>query len=132
MKSSAPSIYFPTTKIIVDSCQAMPVPSTNHKCQPPTVTPPPRYRAPKRHFHPSPLSRTPLQSLIPLSSPARPVQAPSRLETEPLTSLLFPSEEPSSTPTQTYRFRANQRPISPLSRTERIMLRHPSPSPRFP
>ena len=30
------------------------------------------------------------------------------------------------------RFRANQWPTSPLSRTERIMLRHPSPSPRFP
>src|SRR5712671_2019316 len=132
MKSSTPSIYFPTTKIIIDSCQAMPVPSTNHKCQPPTVTLPPRYRAPKRHFHPSPLSRTPPQSSIPLSSPAQPVQAPSRLETEPLASLLFPSEEPSSMPMHTYRSRANQWPISPPSRMERIMLRHPSPSPRFP
>src|SRR5712671_3983915 len=51
---------------------------------------------------------------------------------EPLVSLLFPSEERSSTPTQSPRFRANQQPTSPLSRTERIMLRHPSPSPRFP
>src|SRR5712671_5552839 len=51
---------------------------------------------------------------------------------EPLVSLLFPSEERSSTPTPSPRFRANQQPTSPLSRTERIMLRHPSPSPRFP
>src|SRR5712671_6406159 len=51
---------------------------------------------------------------------------------EPLVSLLFPSEEHSSTPTPLPRFRANQRPILPLSRTERIMLRRPSPSPRFP
>src|SRR5712671_1177468 len=35
-------------------------------------------------------------------------------------------------PTPLPRFRANQRPTSPLSRMERIMLRHPSPSPRFP
>src|SRR5712672_2405214 len=110
----------------------MPIASTGNKCQPATITPPPRYKAPKRHFLPNPPSRTPPRSSTPQSSQGRTVRVPSRLETEPLASLLFPSEEPSSTPTLLRHFRANQRPTSPLSRTERIMIRHPSPSPRFP
>src|SRR5712675_3080621 len=110
----------------------MPIPSTLNKCQPVAVTPPPRYKAPKRHFLPSPPSRTPLRSSTPQSSQGRATRVPSRLETEPLVSLLFPSEEPSSTPIRSHPFRANQRPTSPLSRTERTMLRRPSPSPRFP
>src|SRR5712672_2787241 len=110
----------------------MPIPSTLNKCPPTTVPPPPRYRAPKRHFLPAPPSRTPPRSSTPQSLQGRAARVPSRLETEPLVSLLFPSEEPSSTPIRSPRFRANQRPISPLSRTERIMLRRPSPSPQFP
>src|SRR5712672_2313132 len=110
----------------------MPVPSTLNKCQPTTITPPPRYKAPKRHFLPSPPSRTPPRSSTPRFSQGRAARVPSRLEMEPLVSLLFPSEERSSTPTPLPHFRANQRPTSPLSRTERIMLRRPSPSPRFP
>jgi len=110
----------------------MPIPSTLNKCQPTTVTPPPRYKAPKRHFLPSPPSRTPPRSSTPQSLQGQAAWVPSRLETEPLVSLLFLSEERSSTPTQSPRFRANQQPISPLSRTERIMLRRPSPSPWFP
>src|SRR5712671_1316244 len=51
---------------------------------------------------------------------------------EPLICLLFPLKECSSTPTPLVRFRANQQPISPLSRMERIMLCHPSPSLPFP
>src|SRR5712672_1561709 len=110
----------------------MPIPSTLNKCQPATITPPPRYKAPKRHFLLSPPSRTPPRSSTPQSSQGRAAQAPSRLETEPLVSLLFPSEERSSTSTPSPRFRANQRPTLPLSRTERIMLQRPSPSPQFP
>src|SRR5712672_4409138 len=110
----------------------MPIPSPLNKCQPATITPLPRYKAPKRHFFPNPPSRTPPRSSTPQSSQGRAAPVPSRLETEPLVSLLFPSEERSSTPTPPRRFRANQRPTSPLSRTERIMLRRPSPSPRFP
>src|SRR5882672_7249414 len=110
----------------------MPVPSTLNKCHPATVTLPLRYKAPKRHFLPSPPSRTPPRSSTPQFSQGRPARVQSRLEMEPLVSLLFPSEEPSSTPIRSPHFRANQRPISPPSRTERIMLRRPSPSPRFP
>src|SRR5712675_727778 len=132
MKSSALFVYPPLATIIIDSCQAMLIPSTLNKCQPATITPPPRYKAPKRHFLPSPPSRTPPRSLTPQSSQGRAARVPSRLETEPLVSLLFPSEERSSMPTPSPHFRANQRPTSPLSRTERIMLRHPSPSPRLP
>src|SRR5712671_6416302 len=132
MKSSALFVYPPLATIIIDSCQAMPIPSTLNKCQPTAITPPPRYKAPKRHFLPSPPSRTPPRSSTPQFSQGRATRVPSRLETEPLVSILFPSEEPSSTPIQSPRFRANQRPTSPLSRTERIMLRRPSPSPRFP
>src|SRR5712675_3122000 len=132
MKSSALFTYPPLATIIIDSCQAMPIPSTLNKCQPTTITPPPRYKAPKRHFLPSPPSRTPPRSSTPQSLQGRAARVPSRLETEPLVSLLFPSEEPSSTPIRSPHFRANQRPTSPLSRTERIMLCHPSPSPRFP
>src|SRR5712675_1691367 len=73
----------------------------------------------------------PLQSLTPQSLQGRRLPAPSRLETEPLTSLLFSLEECSLMPPQQPHFRANQWNISPLSRTERIMLRHPSPSPQF-
>src|SRR5882757_7923706 len=132
MKSSALSVYFPPVTIIIDSCQAMPIPSTLNKCQPTAVTPPPRYKAPKRHFLPTPPSRTPPRSSTPRFLQGQAARVPSRLETEPLASLLFLSEERSSTPTPLPHFRANQRPISPLSRTERIMLHHPSPSPRFP
>src|SRR5712675_1343760 len=131
MKSSALFVYPPLATIIIDSCQAMLIPSTLNKCQPTTITPPPRYKAPKRHFHPSPPSRTPPRSSTPQSSQGRAARVPSRLETEPLASLLFPLEERSSTPIRSPHFRANQRPISPPSRTERIMLRHPSPSPRL-
>src|SRR5712675_708244 len=108
----------------------MPIPSTLNKYQPAAITPPPRYKAPKRHFLPSPPSRTPPRSSTPQYLQGRTARAPSRLETEPLVSLLFPSEEPSSMPTRSPYFRANQRPISPPSRTERIMLRRPSPSRR--
>src|SRR5712671_720563 len=132
MKSSALFVYPPLATIIIDSCQAMPIPSTLNKCQPTAITPPPRYKAPKRHFLPSPPSRTPPWSSTPQSSQGRAARGTSRLETEPLVSLLFPSEERSSTPTPSPRFRANQRPTLPLSRTERIMLHRPSPSPRFP
>src|SRR5882672_710502 len=109
----------------------MPVPSTLNKCHPATVTLPLRYKAPKRHFLPSPPSRTPPRSSTPQSSQGRTARVPSRLEMEPLISLLFPSEERSSTLTPPGPFRANQQPTSPLSRTERIMLRRPLPSPRF-
>src|SRR5712671_8164334 len=129
MKSSVLFIYPLPPTIIIDSCQAMPILSTLNKCQPTAVTPPPRYKAPKRHFLPAPLSRMPLRSSTPQSSQGRTAWVPSRLETEPLVSLLFPSEERSSTPTPSPHFRANQRPTSPLSRTERIMLYCPSPSP---
>src|SRR5712671_98892 len=74
---------------------------------------------------------TPLSS-TPLSSQGPTQWAPSRLETEPLTSLLFQSEEPSSLITRTTRLQPNQRNILPLTRREEIMLQHPSPSPRFP
>src|SRR5712672_811780 len=132
MKSSALFVYPPPINIIIYPCPTMPVPSTLNKCQPTAITPPPRYKAPKRHFLPSPPSRTPPWSSTPQSSQGRAARVPSRLETEPLVSLLFPSEEPSSTTIRSPPFRANQRPTSPLSRTERIMLRHPSPSLRFP
>jgi len=132
MKSSALFVCPPLVTIIVDSCQAMPIPSTLNKCQPTAITPLPRYKAPKRHFLLSPPSRTPPRSSTLQSLQGQAAWVPSRLETEPLVSLLFPSEERSSTPTLSPRFRANQWPILPLSRTERIMLRRPSPSPRFP
>src|SRR5712671_5284841 len=112
----------------------MPIPSTLNKCSPTTVTPPPKYRAPKRHFSPTSPMRPPPQSSTPPFSQARPTQPPPRLETEPLLSLLFQSEG---------RSRATQPPLRPnrlalptrlapptLTRTERIMLRRPSPSPR--
>src|SRR5712672_3517158 len=106
----------------------MPIPSTLNKCSPTTVTPPPKYRAPKRHFSPASPMRPPTQSSIPPFSQVRPTQPPSRLETEPLLSLLFQSEG---------RLPATQPPLRPnrlappsMTRTERIMLRHPSPSPQ--
>src|SRR5712672_4118117 len=106
----------------------MPIPSTLNKCSPITVTPPPRYRAPKQHFLPASPMRPPTQSSTPPSSQARPTQPPSRLETDPLLSRLFQSEGHSS------RIRPPLRPnrlIPPsLTRTERVMLRRPSPSPR--
>src|SRR5712671_677529 len=49
----------------------MPIPSTLNKCQPTALTPPPRYKAPKRHFLPNPLSRTPPRSSTPQSSQRR-------------------------------------------------------------
>src|SRR5712671_540220 len=51
---------------------------------------------------------------------------------EPRISLLFQSEEHLPTPITQPPLRLNQQNILPLSRTERIMLRRPSPSPRFP
>src|SRR5712671_2270856 len=106
----------------------MPIPSTLNKCQPMAVTPPPKYRAPKRHFQPASPMRPPTQSSTPLFSQVRPMQPPSRLETEPLLSLLFQSEG---------HLLRTQPPLRPnrltppsLTRTERIMLRRPSPSPR--
>src|SRR5882757_3504968 len=106
----------------------MPVPPTLNKCPPATVPPPPRYRAPKRHFLPAPLVRQPPQSSTLPSSPAQERRAPSRLETEPLISLLFQSEGRS--PIRPPLLRPN-RLVTP-TRTERIMLRRPSPSPRNP
>src|SRR5712671_2631907 len=104
----------------------MPVPSTLNKCPPTAVTPPPRYRAPKRHFQPASPMRPPTQSATPPFLQEQPTQPPSRLETEPLLSLLFQSEGRSS------RIQPPLRPNRLLhpSRTERIMLRRPSPSPR--
>src|SRR5712672_4710093 len=106
----------------------MPIPSTLNKCTPIAVTPPPKYRAPKRHFQPASPMRPPIQSSIPPSSQVRPTPPPSRLETEPLLSLLLQSEGHLS------RTRPPLRPnrLAPpsLTRTERIMLRRPSPSPR--
>jgi len=104
----------------------MPVPSTLNKCTPTAVPPPPRYRAPKRHFLPAPPLRRPPSSSTPSSLPARTPREPSRLETEPLISLLFQSEE--HLPTRPPPLRPNR--LMPPTRTERIMLRRPSPSPR--
>src|SRR5712671_3294909 len=106
----------------------MPIPSTLNKCQTTTVTPPPRYRAPKRHFLSAPLTRPPTQSSTPPYSQERPTQPPSRLETEPLLSLLFQSEGRS--PAMPSPLRPNRLAPPSLTRTERIMLRCPSPSPR--
>src|SRR5712671_1328818 len=106
----------------------MPIPSTLNKCPPTTVTPPPRYRAPKRHFLPAPPMRPPMQTSTQPSSQARPTRPLSRLETEPLLSLLFQSEGRS--PVMPSPLRPNRLIPPPLTRTERIMLRRPSPSPR--
>src|SRR5712671_2493573 len=106
----------------------MPIPSTLNKCTPTAVTPLPRYRAPKRHFLPAPPMRPPTQSATPPSSQARPTLPPSRSETELLLSLL--SQLEGRSPTMTSPLRPNQLAPLPLTRTERIMLRHPSPSPR--
>src|SRR5712672_2183264 len=56
------------------------------------------------------------------------MQPPSRLETEPLLSLLFQSEGHS--PRTQPPLRLNRLAPPPLTRTERIMIRRPSPSPR--
>src|SRR5882672_444925 len=106
----------------------MPIPSTLNKCPPTAVTPPPRYRAPKRHFQPASPMRPPTQSSIPPFSQVRPTQPPSRLETEPLLSLLFQSE--GRLPRTQPPLRPNRLTPPSLTRTERIMLRRPSPSPR--
>src|SRR5712672_4444198 len=106
----------------------MPIPSTLNKCSPTTVTPPPKYRAPKRHFSPASPMRPPTQPSTPPFLQARPTRPPSRLETEPLLSLLFQSEGRS--PTTQLPLRPNQLTPPSLTRTERIMLRRPSPSPR--
>src|SRR5712671_91745 len=106
----------------------MPIPSTLNKCPPTAVTPLPRYRAPKRHFQPASPMRPPTQSSIPPFLQVRPAQPPPRLETDPLLSLLFQSEGRSSViPTP---LRPNRLAPPRLTRTERIMLRRPSPSPR--
>jgi len=106
----------------------MPIPSTLNKCPPTVVTPPPKYRAPKRHFAPTSPMRPPTLSSMPPFSQAQPTQPRSRLETEPLLSLLYPSEgrSPATQPP----LRPNRLPPPSLTRTERIMLRRPSPSPR--
>src|SRR5712672_3960486 len=106
----------------------MPVPATLSKCPPTAVTPPPRYRAPKRHFQPASPMRPPTQSSIPPFSQVRPTPPPSRLETEPLLSLLFQSE--GHLPRTQPPLRPNRLTPLSLTRTERIMLRRPSPSPR--
>src|SRR5712672_4595206 len=106
----------------------MPVPATLSKCPPTTVTPPPRYRAPKRHFQPASPMRPPTQSSTPPFLQVRPTQPPSRLETEPLLSLLFQSE--GLLPRMQPPLRPNRLTPPSLTRTERIMLRRPSPSPR--
>src|SRR5882757_9861392 len=106
----------------------MPIPSTPNKCAPMAVTPPPKYRAPKRHFQPASPMRPPTRSSIPLSSQVRPMPPPSRLETEPLLSLLFQSE--GHLPRTQPLLRPNRLAPPSLTRTERIMLRRPSPSPR--
>src|SRR5712672_3124465 len=95
---------------------------------PMTVTPPPKYRAPKRHFLPTSPMRPPMQSSTPPYSQERPTQPPSRLETEPLLSLLFQSEGRS--PAMPSPLRPNRLAPPSLTRTERIMLRRPSPSPQ--
>src|SRR5712672_38210 len=106
----------------------MPVPSTLNKCPPMAVTPPPKYRAPKQHFQPASPARPPTQSSMPPFSQARPMQPPSRSETEPLLSLL--SQLEGRSPTMPTPLRPNRLAPPPLTRTERIMLRRPSPSPR--
>src|SRR5712672_4676652 len=106
----------------------MPVPSTLNKCSPMAVAPAPKYRAPKRHFQPTSPMRPPTQSSMPSSSQARPTPPPSRLETEPLLSLLFQSE--GHLPRTQPPLRPNRLTPPSLTRTERIMLRRPSPSPR--
>src|SRR5712672_1977887 len=127
-RSSAPSTSSPLVNIIIDQCPVMPIPSTLNKCSPTTVTPPPKYRAPKRHFQPASPMRPPTQSSMPPFSQAQPTQPPSRLEMEPLLSLLFQSE--GRLPRTQPPLRPNRLAPPSLTRTERIMLRHPSPSPR--
>src|SRR5712671_5679713 len=118
---SAPSTSPPLVNIIIDQCPTMPIPSTTNKCSLKSITPPPRYQAPKRHFLPASPMRPPTQSLTLPSSQARPTQPPSRLETEPLISLLFQSEghSPGTQPP----LRPNRLVHPSLTRTERIMLR---------
>src|SRR5712671_6382552 len=98
----------------------MPVPSTLDKCTPTAVAPPPRYRAPKRHFLLAPPLRQPTQSSTPPSLPAPALRIPSRLETEPLISLLFQSE--GCSPIRPPPLRLNRLAPPTLTRTERIML----------
>jgi len=129
MKSSAPSASPPLATIIIDQCPTMLIPSTLNKCTPTAVTPPPRYRAPKRHFLPAPPTRAPPQLSMPQSSQGQAARVPSRLETEPLISLLFQSEGHS--PIVPPPLRPNRQVPPPLTRTERIMLRPPSPSRQF-
>src|SRR5712671_5320604 len=68
------------------------------------------------------------QVSTPRSSQGQPIPPLSRLETEPLLSLLFQSEGHS--PVIPTPLRPNRLAPPPLTRTERIMLRRPSPSPR--
>src|SRR5712671_4198328 len=128
MRPSAPSTSPPQVNIIIDQCPAMPIPSTLNKCTPMAVTPPPKYRAPKRHFQPASPMRPPTQSSTPPFSQVRPTPPPFRPETEPLLSLLFQSEGHS--PRTQPPLRPNRLAPPSLTRTERIMLRRPSPSPR--
>src|SRR5712671_4564819 len=130
MRSSAPFTSPPLVTIIIDQCPTMPIPSTLNKCTPTAVTPPPRYRAPKRHFLPAPPMRAPPHPSMLQSSQGQAARVPSRLEMEPLISLLFQSEGRS--PTVPPPLSPNRRVPPPLTRMERIMLRRPSPSPQFP
>src|SRR5712675_106418 len=55
MKSSALFVYPPLLTIIIDSCQAMPIPSTLNKCQPMAITLPPtgtKIQSPQMTFPP--------------------------------------------------------------------------------
>src|SRR5712672_421605 len=68
------------------------------------------------------------QPSMPPFSQGQPTQPPPRLETEPLLSLLFQSEGRS--PAMQPPLRPNRLTPPTLTRTERIMLRRPSPSPQ--
>jgi len=97
---------------------------------PTAVTPPPRYRAPKRHFLPASPMRPPMQSSTLPSSQAQPTPPPFLLETEPLLSLL--SQSGGRSPIAPTPLRPNWLIPPLLTRTERIMLRRPSPFPWSP
>src|SRR5882672_3195240 len=72
--------------------------------------------------------RPPTQSSTPPFSQVQPTQPPSRLETEPLLSLLFQSE--GHLPRTQPPLRPNRLTPPSLTRPARIIRRHPSPSPR--
>src|SRR5712675_3031429 len=70
----------------------------------------------------------PIPSTLNKCTPIAATPPPSRLETEPLLSLLFQSE--GRLPRTQPPLRPNRLAPPSLTRTERIMLRRPSPSPR--